>query len=403
MRLGSDPRLHLGYCTNIHPANGWTEVLAGVRENAPAVRAALGVRGAFGLGLRLSGAESRELQQGDRLAAFRELLEAEGLYVFTINGFPHGSFHGQPVKADVHAPDWRSEERVAYTVRLAEILRRLLPAGIEGSISTNPLSYAAWIRRDDDAEWDACARNLARVAAALAAIESEDGTLIHVDLEPEADGLLADCAELEAFYVERLLTTGARELARALGIGLEQARERLRRHIGVCFDACHSAVAYETPETAIARLRSAGIPIGKVQLSSALSVPLPDSPADRAATGRALGALANDTYLHQVVQRNADGTLRRYPDLPQALERLDDPTAREWRVHMHVPIFVESYAGFRSTQDELRRVLDLLRDGDVARHLEIETYTWSVLPAELRTELIESIRREYEWVLDALG
>ena len=139
--------LHLTYCTNIHPAVGWEAVLASLRAHAPALKARLSPDAPFGIGLRLSGAESRELLADGRLDEFRRWLDAEGLYVFTINGFPHGTFHGQPVKADVHAPDWRSEERVAYTLRLAEILDALLPEAVDGTISTSPLSYAAVGRR----------------------------------------------------------------------------------------------------------------------------------------------------------------------------------------------------------------------------------------------------------------
>ncbi len=36
-------------------------------------------------------------------------------------------------------------------------------------------------------------------------------------------------------------------------------------------------------------------------------------------------------------------------------------------------------------------------------HLEIETYTWDVLPAELKASAVESIAREYEWALGVLG
>jgi len=307
------------------------------------------------------------------------------------------------VKDDVHAPDWRSEERVAYTLRLAEILAALLPAGIEGGISTSPLSYVGWIDRDDPELWRRCALQVARVAEALARRAERDGTVIHVDIEPEADGLLADCGELVAFYERHLLTDGAAAVAAALGCTVEDAREHLRRHVRVCFDACHAAVAYEDPAAALDALAAAGIRVGKVQLSAALSVPLADSPADREEAERALRTLADPVYLHQVAQRNADGALVHYADLPDALPCIHDPAAQEWRVHFHVPLFVEQYAGLRSTQAQLRRVLELVRERGVAEHLEIETYTWQVLPPELKAELVESIGREYDWVLDVLG
>jgi sugar phosphate isomerase/epimerase len=343
--------LHLTYCTNIHPAVGWDAVLASLRSHAPVLKARLSPDAPFGIGLRLSGAESSELLEGDRLERFREWLDAEGLYVFTINGFPHGTFHGQPVKADVHAPDWRSEERVAYTLGLAEILDALLPDGVDGTISTSPLSYRPWV----DGDLAACTANVVRVGDALR------GTRIALAIEPEADGALATVDDVVRWWPD----------------GLE--------NVTVCFDACHSAVAYEEPEEALDALDAAGIRVGKAQLSAALIVP--------ADAHEQLRAFADPIYLHQVTER---GSKRSWPDLPQALA--DDGGGEEWRVHFHVPIFVERYGALRSTQEHLERCIRRVRTS----HLEIETYTWDVLPPELKASSIDSIAREYEWVLDVL-
>jgi sugar phosphate isomerase/epimerase len=352
--------LHLTYCTNIHPAVGWEAVLDSLRAHAPALKARLSPDAPFGIGLRLSGDESRELLHGDHLREFRSWLDGEGLYVFTVNGFPHGTFHGQPVKAEVHAPDWRSEERVAYTLRLAEILDALLPDDVEGTISTSPLSYAPWI---DDDGLQTCTANVLRVADELAA------THIALAIEPEADGALADIGDLVEWWPEALD----------------------RETVTVCFDACHSAVAFEEPEEALAALDDAGIRIGKAQLSAALRLPV---------MARAeLERFADPIYLHQVTQRSADGTLQSWPDLPEALD--GNGGGEEWRVHFHVPIFLERYGALESTQDHLREVIEQVRGR--TSHLEIETYTWDVLPADLKASSVDSIAREYEWVLDVLG
>ena len=343
--------LHLTYCTNIHPAIGWEAVQESLRAHAPALKARLSPDAPFGIGLRLSGAESSELLEGDRLARFRGWLDAEGLYVFTINGFPHGAFHGRPVKADVHAPDWRTEERVAYTLRLAEILGALLPDDTPGTISTSPLSYAPW-----GADLDRCTANVARVGRELA------GTRIALAIEPEADGALATVDDLIRWWPD----------------GLE--------NVTVCFDACHSAVAYEEPEQALDALDAAGIRVGKAQLSAALVVP-PEAHDE-------LRAFADPIYLHQVTER---GSHRSWPDLPQALA--DDGGGEEWRVHFHVPIFVDRYGALRSTQEHLEQCIRRVRTA----HLEIETYTWDVLPPGLKASSVDSIAREYEWVLGVLG
>ncbi len=362
--------LHLTYCTNIHPAVGWEAVLASLREHGPALKARLSPSAPFGIGLRLSGAESRELLEGDRLARFRAWLDDEGLYVFTINGFPHGTFHGEPVKADVHAPDWRSDERVAYTLRLARIMAALLPAGEAGTISTSPLSYKPWLGGDVDA-WERCTRNLIRAADGLKRIHDERGIHIALALEPEADGALADCADLVRWWDPERLDGD---------------------HVTACFDACHAAVAYEDPAEALDLLDGAGIRVGKVQLSAALRVAGDDR--------EALRPFADPIYLHQVTERRSDGSLRTWPDLPEALA---DGAEGDWRVHFHVPIFLAGYGALESTQDHLRRTLELVTERHTSAHLEIETYTWDVLPADLKASSVDSIAREYEWVLDVLG
>jgi sugar phosphate isomerase/epimerase len=396
MRVGSDGFFGLTYCTNIHPAVGWPEVLASLERYAPALKARLTPASSLGIGLRLSGAESRELLEGDRLEQFADWLAARGLYVFSLNGFPYGTFHKAPVKADVHAPDWRDDERVAYSLRLVDILSRLLPADLDGSISTSPLSYKSWIDPHDTATWELLTRNVARVAAAMHALQRESGQVLHLDLEPEPDGLLENSHELVRFFDEWLLPVGGAWLADEHGISHAAARTALLSHVRACFDTCHMAVAHEDPATVMDRFESHGIQVGKVQVSSGLEVPLP---ADRAA----LEAFADPVYLHQVTQRNQDGTFVQYPDLPQALAALNEPRAVDWRIHFHTPLFVESYGSFRSTQSWITKTLAEVQRRRNCRILEIETYTWDVLPPELKSDLTESIAREFEWVMAQPG
>ena len=374
MRLGDDGFFGLTYCTNIHPAVGWPAVLGSLERYAQLLKARLSPEGPFGIGLRLSGAESRELLEGDNLERFADWLDARGMYVFSINGFPYGTFHGTPVKADVHAPDWRDEERVAYTLRLVQILARLLPPDLDGSISTSPLSYKTWIDQSDQATWRLLAHNVGRVADAIA----ETGRDIHLDLEPEPDGLIERSDELVRFF-EHWLPADVR-----------------RRQVGVCFDTCHMAVAHEKPSTVLDRFEAHGIRVGKIQISAGLVVPMP---ADRDALER----FADSVYLHQVTQRNKDGSLQHYPDLPEALEALDDPRAAEWRIHFHTPLFVESYGRFGSTRGSIVETLAEVQSRRTCRILEIETYTWDVLPPDLKLQVTDSIAREYEWVLSTLS
>ena len=388
MKLGHS---HLTYCTNIHPAHGFTEVWESLKRHALPLKASLSPDAPFGIGLRLSGEESREILKGDTLARFKAWLDEHGLYVFTMNGFPHGPFHGQAVKAQVHAPDWRTDERVAYTLRLAQSLAELLPKGVTGGISTSPLSYKTWVDENDAATWRQLTENVVRVAEYLANLRAERGVLIHLDLEPEPDGLLENMGELISFFERWLLRDGAEMLSGRLGVSVDAARAALLTHVQVCFDTCHVALAYEEPAEVLAQFETLGIRVGKVQLSSALEL----VPNDE--TKRALAPFNEPVYLHQVIQQNADGSLTRFADLPEGLAALPQPGAARWRVHFHVPVFVERTEAFGTTQETILETLKLHRQRPFSEHFEVETYTWSILPDALKLGLTASIERELSW------
>ena len=394
---------HLTYCTNIHAADGWDAVFANLRRIAPQLKARLAPSDPFGIGLRLSAREARELLQPGQLDEFRSFLDGEGLYVDIINGFPYGHFHGSPVKAEVYAPDWRNDARVRYTLDLIEILSRLLPGspGSDGGVSTAPLSYKAWMRLDDETGWETITRNVARVAEALVRMREERGTLIHLDIEPEPDCLLETTAETVEFFERRLLPDGGVALAAALAVSLVNARALLLEHIRVCFDCCHVSVEHEDPRAALALYQHAGIRIGRVQLSSALDVRWPADSVEASRVAARLTPFADPVYLHQVVERR-DDEQRQFPDLDEALRSSAGAGAKHWRIHFHVPLFTSEYDGLGSTQRDVGTVLQLAQETPFTRHLEIETYTWDVLPGDLKIDVVNSIVREYEWVLDAM-
>jgi hypothetical protein len=401
VRIATDDRFQLTYCTNVHAAADWHGVFKTLERYAPLLKARFAPDRPFGIGLRLSGLDSHELVQGDELEHFAAFLATNGLYVSTMNGFPYGQFHQTTVKEFVHAPDWREDERVAYTLRLIKILARVLPEGMDGGISTSPLSYKGWVGADDSAAWELQTRNVLKIADKLIKLKNETGQLIHLDIEPEPDGLLGDCAELIAYFEQWLLPLGVPKIATDFGISETEARDRLLDHIRVCFDTCHVAMGYENPAELLDRFDTLGIKIGKIQVSSALRVLFEGR--DRDALANALRPFDESTYLHQVVQRNTDGSLSRYRDLYEALPAIAAPEAEEWRIHFHVPIFIDDYQTFGSTQEMIVRVFDLVKGRYFTDQLEIETYTWDVLPADMKQDLPSSIAREYEWVLNAFA
>jgi hypothetical protein len=402
MQLASPPAAHLTYCSKVHPGHGWDVVWPQLRDCLPRLKARLCPGAPLGLGLRLSATECEELLTGGHLPAFRDFLAAEDLYVFTLNGFPYGAFHGPRVKAEVFAPDWRQPARLDYTLRLVQVLERLLPEGCEGSISTSPLSYKPWLSPDDTAGLRAITRNLTIMAHRLLEVKARTGQFIHLDLEPEPDGLVETCTELAAFFDHWLLPLGSRWLAAASGLSLGESQEALLEHLQVCLDTCHLAVAYEDPAAALQTLADRGIKVGKVQVTSGWQVELGDN-SRRAALARELAPFADSPYLHQVRGRNGRGALSRYADLAQALPQLSDSGDHQWRIHYHAPLFIEAYGNLTATQVDTRAVLQLLARQGFTRHLEIETYTWGQLPGDLKTELVDFLAREYLWTLEALA
>jgi sugar phosphate isomerase/epimerase len=401
VKLGAPGGPHLTYCTNIHPGENWPEVRDNVERYATAVKRSVAPDRPFGVGLRLSAAAADALARPGELDAFRDSLDEQGLYVFTLNGFPYGPFHGQPVKERVYLPDWLDPERLRYTDRLATLLAALLPDGMEGTVSTVPGAFAP--RVGGEADEARMAEMLVRHAATLHRIREETGKRIALALEPEPCCHLETSVDAVGFWERHLFAPRAiRSLAAHTGMADGASEAFLREHLGVCLDACHLAVEWEEPAAALDRFRRAGIRVPKVQLSAGLRAEIagPDDPRLDA-----LEAFADPVYLHQVVERRGDGRLVRYLDLPEALARAraEPEGAREWRVHFHVPLFRERLGPFTNTQPWLGELLDRLRGEPEMPHLEVETYTWDVLPERFRREdVTDAIARELRWVMERL-
>lgn len=399
MRIERGSVPELTYCTNIHPGESLDDVEDNIRSFTVPLKSRIAPDEPMGVGLRLSAEAAAALVENEgRFNRFQNLLDEHDLYVFTLNGFPYGGFHRRRVKDDVYKPDWRSDERLRYTERLIEILARLLPESAEGSISTSPLSYKLWLN-DAVAREEAfrsSAERLALAAFVLFDVHERTGRLIHLGIEPEPDCLIENTAETVLFFEEWLFRTGANHLQKVHGLGSAQAEIVLREHIGVCYDTCHFAVEYETPDVVLSALKGAGIRLSKLQISSALRVPLQG--ADCGELTHVLEPFAESTYLHQVVARSGDGALHHYPDLPDALQALEHEDADEWRIHYHVPIFVSRFNDLYSTQEDILPAVEgVLRD-ESCRHFEIETYTWDVLPEDLKTDVVTSLEREFSWM-----
>lgn len=401
---------HLGYCTNIHAGETWADHFAALQKSVPELKERLSPEAPFGLGLRLSNLASEELEKPENLIAFQHWLAQAGCYVFTMNGFPFGGFHNTVVKDQVHTPDWTTEARVDYTKRLFRILSVLLPVdelgnAITGGVSTSPLSYRHWFEWELPAARDyilsQTTQNVLDVVAELIRLHRQTDRLMHLDLEPEPDGVIETADEFIAWFTDYLIPMGLEQLTAEFGLTDEEAEAAICDHVRLCYDVCHFAVGYERPVDVLDKLKEYGLRVGKIQISAALKATFPEPGADvagRLAVHQAFAQFNEPTYLHQVVARTTSGTLVRFPDLPDALAAFDD-THAEWRAHFHVPIFVEDYAVLQSTQNDIREVLRLQAERQFTNQLEVETYTWDVLPAELKVAIADSIEREMKWVL----
>ena len=416
------PLGHLGYCTNIHSGETWADHFAALQQAVPELKKRLSPDAPFGLGLRLSNIASEELEQPENLVAFQHWLAQTDCYVFTMNGFPFGGFHNTVVKDQVHAPDWTTEARVEYTKRLFRILSVLLPVdelgnAIPGGVSTSPLSYRHWFEWEQPAARDyilsQTTQNVLDVVADLIRLHRQTDRLMHLDLEPEPDGVIETADEFIAWFTDYLIPMGLEQLTGQFGLTDEEAETAICDHVRLCYDVCHFAVGYERPADVLDKLKNYGLRVGKIQISAALKAEFPDEGEGRETVRQAFAQFNEPTYLHQVVARYVSvqpfakstgfakmtsDKLLRFRDLPDALAAFDD-THLEWRSHFHVPIFVESYGVLQSTQDDIREVLRLQAERQFTNQLEVETYTWDVLPAELKADIVDSIEREMKWVL----
>lgn len=393
-----------GYCTNVHAGVTWEEAKANLEKFAVAVRSQVCPEAELPIGLWLAEKGAAELLANSQVSAFRDWLRKHGLAPYTLNGFPQGDFHQTTVKYAVYEPTWACQSRLQYTLLLAEILDAWLQPGETGSISTLPLGWphAPWHAEN----YKAAADNLIEAAKFLDRLAQRRGGEIVLAIEPEPGCVLNTADEVMEFYEHYLFSTPNASL--------------VRQYITVCHDICHSGVMFESQEQVLRGYRERGIRVGKVQVSSAVHVPWDQcrsSATKRVAVLQQLRALAEPKYLHQTT-RCVEGTTGRQlmNDLPAAIDNWlighdwpEDP----WRIHFHVPVFVDAFGALTTTQDDIIVALRELESSQSSRidarpwftgHYEVETYAWPVLPPELSVDdLADGIARELRYVHSKLN
>ncbi|TXK10103.1 metabolite traffic protein EboE [Microbacterium hatanonis] len=374
--------MELSYCTNVHPAEDLDGIIEQLDVHAGPVRAAAGLD-ALGVGLWIP-ADTAAVLAADASARGRlsAALERNALTLRTINAFPYRGFHDDVVKLAVYRPDWTSAERLRYTLDCATLLAALLPEGASGSISTLPLGWRVGWDADADAAAEAA---LGALVDGLQEIERRTGRTVRVGIEPEPGCILDDVADVVAWL-------GARPHLTADGL------------LGLCLDTCHLAVSFADPTAAVAAAERAGVRIVKVQASVALEVTDPSADG----TLEALAPFAEARYVHQVRARPAASVPEfAADDLPEVLAADPAwPTDRPWRVHVHIPLHATPAPPLRATTEVLRAAVDAVLQTPHGRdaHLDVETYTWTVLPDHLQPDsLVEGIAAELRWATTQLA
>jgi sugar phosphate isomerase/epimerase len=381
--------LPLSYCTNVHPGQSVAEVERGLNEYTVPVKSNFGTLAA---GLWLASPVIHELQSSSRARrAFADGLAKRGLSCHTLNAFPFGNFHSRRVKENVYVPDWTTSERLEYTHACARMLAELLPEGAEGSISTVPLGFKLF---DHAADFGSrCVSNLLEFARRLHRLHLDSGRLIRLAIEPEPCCVVETTSEAIVFFEQLWQAAGAET-----GAGNAHLLDIARRHLGVCYDVCHQAVEFEDVPGSIRALDAAGVRINKVHITCALQL---EAPATNREGREALARYVEERYLHQTFARRPNGDVVRQVDLSESLAHHPPPEFRDaerWRVHFHVPVDADSLGPLGTTRTDLKQALATVAELDYAPHLEVETYTWQVLPNGRRptgaAHLVDGLTRE---------
>jgi hypothetical protein len=389
---------HLSYSTLVHLGDTWAEMNASLREFVPQVKARVSPDAPFAVSLRISAASAKTITDSpEERKLLAEFLAKEDLYVYTVNAFPYGPFKGELVMERVYEPDWTTDERVNYTNSVADILAEISPAGVNPSIQTAPLAFKPNVAGESYIK--TFTSNVFRVVAHLHDLEALTGRRVKLAIEPEPACYLETTDETIVWFKDRIYSAaGVRELSQIAGIPLSESEGALRRYLGIVFDIGHQSVGFEDITESLSKLTNAGIPIFKLQEAASLWVE--DVTHEKI---KELRGFTNTIYLSQTSLKQ-NGKITKFLNLGEALDAYEaNPVPTEMRTHFHVPVFLEELGPFRTTRFGVQEALKMHRATPLSDHLEIETYTWDVLPPELKSgDIIDYVSREIEFVRNEL-
>ena len=389
---------HLTYSTLVHPGDTWAEMWNSLTTYVPKVKKRVCPDKPFGVSLRISNSSAKTLtnDRGER-ERLKSFLDEHDLYLYTVNAFPYGPFKNRIVKEDVYEPDWRTDDRATYTMEVANILAEVSPEFVDPTIQSPPLAFKPNIYRPRHVE--ELTHQVLRVVEHLINLHRSTGRKVRLALEPEPHCFLETTDEALEYFKDHLYSKRAIDtIVGATGLSRADADEALHEHLGMVYDICHQAVEYEDIGASLQALADAGIPVFKLQEAAAIRTPeVTQEKVD------ALKKFADTVYLTQTVEKK-DGKLNRFLNLEDAFEAWEkDPGPREWRTHFHVPVFLDDLGDFKTTRFAIEDALAFHRKNKLSPQLEIETYTWDVLPDHLKTgDIVDYVVMELEWVQEQL-
>jgi sugar phosphate isomerase/epimerase len=387
---------HLTYSTLVHPGDTWAEMWDSLNRYVPEVKARVSPHKSFGVSLRLSNASAQTLS-GDRgeRERLKDFLKQHDMYLYTVNAFPYGPFKNRIVKKDVYEPDWSTNEREIYTQQVADILADVAAPHVNPSIQSPPLGFKPNVTGPEYV--NEFTRHVINTVAHMVKLEKTTGRTVTLCLEPEPACFLETTEEAVDYFTNHLYASEAvRMLVTATGLNKSQAEQALRKHLGMVYDICHQAVEYEDIGASLRKLADNGIPVFKLQEAAALRVPNVTRE-----TVEAMRPFAETVYLTQTIER-IDGKLNRYLNLEDAFAAFEAKPnlKREWRTHVHVPVFLDKIGQhFETTRFAIEDALKFHKKNKLSPQLEIETYTWDVLPDSMKTgSIVDYVERELDWV-----
>jgi hypothetical protein len=374
---------NLSYCLNAFDFSGdWKMSLNRVDSIFSKVRekSLISSKEMLGLGFWTSSNFLKLMQCDENIGYLQKFLKSRNYFISTVNAFPYGVFHNQPVKDKVYLPNWLNEKRVEFTIKAAVFLQKFLPENGIGSISTLPGAYKLHIKSSDHKIMKQIADNLEKVAESLAYIYEATGKKIRLGVEMEPDCIWETPEEFVGFYNNYL-----------------SAFKYAPEYIGVCYDTCHQELIESTPGAGLRIFLNNDIPIVKIQLSAALEI-------QNIEFFKNIKNFDEHVYLHQTRIFNNHGEIsEKFIDIP-CLKTMSEEDAI-LKCHFHLPIFWDEKGKFfASARKELLKTLDFLKKNpNICQDIEIETYTYNVLPDCINNnDITSAVVNEYKWVMKCL-